>query len=433
MGVITFDKVKSSQFGIEVSYPPRYIMPEEDYTETHILGLNGDRLTRWGSYKNVVGKYICTFLAGDDIKRIFGDVNRDGRVTASDAAMILRILRGLEPDFEAGMNVFDILASDVDQDGKLTERDASMILQSVVGLLDLPNYAFADSVYNVIANQISQWLHPYYTPKEKIVLANKEKISGKFETSKDGYFRLEDTYAPAFYRKAYVKNSIEVENIYDQGGAFELPFICAPGKYYKAGEAWLDATRNESPSYTIDGYDLPGLHYWHDSELDEQGYQSYYLLTNVSKYVSRPLIRIFFDSNSFNPNSLPTVGQVEFYAPRNAVDETEFQRLRFNMQNFDYNVVSALYLDFDTCQAYLVKGLSKSDLDTAQNDDSALTYYARSSVIESCNDRVTNLYPFTRETGVLYSGTNKVALRFWGGGELYRYRNFEILPRWWTL
>ena len=83
-------------------------------------------------------------------------------------------------------------------------------------------------------------------------------------------------------------------------------------------------------------------------------------------------------------------------------------------------------------QLYFVNK-TKSQLDNAQHDESQLVYFARTAQITECNDRITTEFPFTRETGVLYSGINKIDVRFWGGGELYRFRNFEILPRWWTL
>ena len=444
MGVITFDKVPSTRFGIEVASPPRYIIPEEDYTQTHILGLSGDRLTRWDSYKNTTAKYVCTFLAGEQEKVLFGDVNGDGVVTAADAALLLRILAGLEPGYYDNLTIEKLLAADVNQNGALDEEDASLILQSVVRLVDLPSIEFGSSVYDKIANRISQWLHPYYSPKEKDILRKKRLISGKFETDKDGYFRLEDTYMPSFYRRAFCKESITVDNIWDEGGVFELPFICVPGKYYKIGEEWLDASSNERPSYTVPvqgvgEVTLPALHYWDNNNADGYAGGQCYVLGNLSKYVSRPIIRMFFDSSTFNSNTRPNVCQISFKSDRGIVNE--FVQLRINMQNVDYSKPFVVYVDFDTCNAYAITEFTGADdtrvtkarLDSAQADDNQLTYFAKTANFVSWNNRVTTQYPLTRDTGILYSGVNKIFISFWGGGRLYYFRNFEILPRWWTL
>ncbi len=66
---------------------------------------------------------------------LLGDANLDGRVTAADAAEILRAVVGLtELDAEAAFY------ADVNLDGDVTAADAAYILRAVVGLETLPTY-----------------------------------------------------------------------------------------------------------------------------------------------------------------------------------------------------------------------------------------------------------------------------------------------------
>ncbi len=64
---------------------------------------------------------------------LFGDIDFDGKVTASDARLALRRAVGLEA-YAQGTNAF--LVSDVDFDGKVTASDARLILRGAVGLED---------------------------------------------------------------------------------------------------------------------------------------------------------------------------------------------------------------------------------------------------------------------------------------------------------
>ena len=59
---------------------------------------------------------------------LLGDANCDGKLTAADAALILRYLKGLSDLSEQGK-----LNADYNQDGKITEEDAELILQHIVG------------------------------------------------------------------------------------------------------------------------------------------------------------------------------------------------------------------------------------------------------------------------------------------------------------
>ena len=66
---------------------------------------------------------------------LFGDVDRDGSVTSSDARLALRAAVGLE-NYEKDSYAF--LAGDVDFDGTVPAGDARMVLRAAVQLED-PN------------------------------------------------------------------------------------------------------------------------------------------------------------------------------------------------------------------------------------------------------------------------------------------------------
>lgn len=76
-----------------------------------------------------------------------GDVNQDGHVTASDAALILRYLKGLN-----SFSPVQQALADVNGDGRITEEDAAAILRRVVGLEPFPDGScgiLADSYFSV--------------------------------------------------------------------------------------------------------------------------------------------------------------------------------------------------------------------------------------------------------------------------------------------
>ena len=62
-------------------------------------------------------------------------------------------------------------------------------------------------------NQVAEWLH-----------------------SSAGYARLEDTYEEEFFRMAYYKEALTIENLFDEAGRATISFICKPQRYYKSGE-----------------------------------------------------------------------------------------------------------------------------------------------------------------------------------------------------
>ena len=57
MGVIIFNGIQSTNYGIHVEKPPVYATPERDYEVVHIPGRNGDLVIDNGSYQNVTRKY----------------------------------------------------------------------------------------------------------------------------------------------------------------------------------------------------------------------------------------------------------------------------------------------------------------------------------------------------------------------------------------
>lgn len=57
MGVIIFNGIPSTDYGIHVEKPPVYATPERDYEVVHIPGRSGDLLIDNGSYQNVARTY----------------------------------------------------------------------------------------------------------------------------------------------------------------------------------------------------------------------------------------------------------------------------------------------------------------------------------------------------------------------------------------
>ena len=85
--------------------------------------------------------------------RRVGDVNRDGKVTASDATMVLQHYTLLSSG-NAVVNHPDIYLGDVDRDGKITGSDATAILQyycteSAGNIPQWPDFNFVNSAQYV--------------------------------------------------------------------------------------------------------------------------------------------------------------------------------------------------------------------------------------------------------------------------------------------
>ena len=77
---------------------------------------------------------FCIFSNAQEIK--LGDVNRDGKVNASDARKVLRFSAKLD-DFSEE----DILYADVNSDNKITAKDARLVLRAAAKLESLPEFS----------------------------------------------------------------------------------------------------------------------------------------------------------------------------------------------------------------------------------------------------------------------------------------------------
>lgn len=118
---------------------------------------------------------ICLMLAVPCVschaQTVYGDANRDGRVTSADARMTLRVAAGLE------QNV-DRTALDVNGDGGVTSADARLVLRRASRLIsvfpveyDVSNELVSESInaecgmlYDVQADRV---LYNYYGSKRK--------------------------------------------------------------------------------------------------------------------------------------------------------------------------------------------------------------------------------------------------------------------------
>ena len=60
MGVLVYNRLKSTDYHVVVEHPPVFTFPERDYEKVHVPGRNGDVVIDNGSYLNVKAKYdIC--------------------------------------------------------------------------------------------------------------------------------------------------------------------------------------------------------------------------------------------------------------------------------------------------------------------------------------------------------------------------------------
>ncbi len=75
---------------------------------------------------------ITATLLGTSAATVFGDIDGDGKVTATDARLILRASAGLENLGES--NEIGRVTGDIDGDGKVTATDARIVLMVSAGL-----------------------------------------------------------------------------------------------------------------------------------------------------------------------------------------------------------------------------------------------------------------------------------------------------------
>lgn len=100
MGVIIFNGVKSTDFGIEVASPPDYHIAQKRFTEIEVPGRNGSLHYEEDAYKNVERTYQVSFLSrGDQANNSFSAVSAAiaGWLGASDG--YCRLEDSYEPDY----------------------------------------------------------------------------------------------------------------------------------------------------------------------------------------------------------------------------------------------------------------------------------------------------------------------------------------------
>lgn len=195
MGVITYNGISSSEYGILVEHPPGYHIPERDYEYIHVPGRNGDLLIDKGSYLNSTRTYEIAF--GDDEAVLYSG---------------LPILRR-----EKVPNTYPPAYS------------YSPAISSITG----PATAWIGETYHSMAAKVARWLH-----------------------SASGYARLEDTYDPDHFMLASYVNEVDIENVLAHAGRAEIEFNCKPQRYLKSGEDTVygetgSATYGESRTYTF--------------------------------------------------------------------------------------------------------------------------------------------------------------------------------------
>ena len=77
MGIIIFNGISSSDLHILVQHPPEYVIPERDYTITHVPGRDGDIAVDNGGWLNVERTYNLAIDARfDGYSKVAGNVAR---------------------------------------------------------------------------------------------------------------------------------------------------------------------------------------------------------------------------------------------------------------------------------------------------------------------------------------------------------------------
>lgn len=94
-------------------------------TEEH----DGEEQRTCKSCKLVEKRVIDNIQSSDNEKITVGDTDGNGKVTATDARMVLQVVAGLK-----NINEINFNNADVNEDGKISSVDARMILQIVAGI-----------------------------------------------------------------------------------------------------------------------------------------------------------------------------------------------------------------------------------------------------------------------------------------------------------
>ena len=142
--------------------------------------------------------YGTMFLTGAS-----GDVSQDGRVTAADAALILRYLSGID-----NFTPIQQKLADVNGDGRITEEDAKAILRRVIGLEPFP-----DGQSGILASS-------YFcvTNKDGTMLTLKNDYSLSFEHDQMLYILDGERYVRLVPEKESTQQTVD-------GKAIELEYI----------------------------------------------------------------------------------------------------------------------------------------------------------------------------------------------------------------
>ncbi len=126
--------------------------------------------------------------------RVPGDADGDGKVTASDARIALRIAVELE-NIAPGSEAYK--AANVDGDGKVTASDARLILRAAVGLEELGGGTDTPPAGGMTAeeaegrfNEAMQLAYDWFTPVTAAYHVNLEQKYLNAETGKT-YYRVE--------------------------------------------------------------------------------------------------------------------------------------------------------------------------------------------------------------------------------------------------
>lgn len=83
--------------------------------------------------------------------------------------------------------------------------------------------------YSKVASAIANWVCPYT----------------------DGYMELTDSYDPEHYRLAKYKGSMNISNIFNKAGEFDLEFDCKPQRYLNSGKTAVGAGNVTNPTQQI--------------------------------------------------------------------------------------------------------------------------------------------------------------------------------------
>ena len=109
-------------------------------------------------------------------------------------------------------------------------------------LLDLGSFKNVTRSYDVafgsfykthaeMASAVSAWL---YSPRGEE--SPDYPVGEGFTSAYEGYFRLEDSYEPEYYRLARCINEIEFENTLNRLGRATIEFDCMPQRFLKSGD-----------------------------------------------------------------------------------------------------------------------------------------------------------------------------------------------------